>query len=194
MSKAGQRHGLLDQAGVQRGTERKDVVVEVVPAVVQGAAAGPRALADAQVGARLGLQHERKVLSAHAGLQVAHHMVRAHQRLGHVAGELRLSLGIDGGRVDALVVHRGRAPKPRATALHISLRRFSTISCTTGSKVRTVPTMRATPGSTLKAPRSPACTAHRLSTALSIGRTLRETMLCAAVMMCAATSTTSTVW
>ena len=31
-------------------------------------------------------------------------------------------------------------------------------------------------------------------TALSIGRTLRETMLCAAVMMWAATSTTSTVW
>ena len=35
--------------------------------------------------------------------------------------------------------------------------------------------------------------AHRLITALSMGRTLRETMLCAAVMMCAATSTGSTV-
>ena len=40
--------------------------------------------------------------------------------------------------------------------------------------------------------RSPACIAHRLITALSIGRTLRDTMLCTAVMMCAATSTGST--
>ena len=60
--------------------------------------------------------------------------------------------------------------------------------------MRTVPTSVAEPGNTLKAPRSPAFIAHRLMTALSIGRTLRETMLCAAVMMWAATSTTSTVW
>ncbi|MNV94928.1 hypothetical protein D3C71_1897690 [compost metagenome] len=59
--------------------------------------------------------------------------------------------------------------------------------------MRTVPTRVAEPGNTLNAPRSPACTAHKLSTALSMGRTLRDTMLCAAVMMCAATSTTSTV-
>jgi hypothetical protein len=60
--------------------------------------------------------------------------------------------------------------------------------------VRTVPTSVAVPGNTLMAPRSPACIAHRLTTALSMGRTLRDTMLCAAVMMCAATSTGSTVW
>jgi hypothetical protein len=78
-------------------------------------------------------------------------------------------------------------------ALHISCRRRSTSSCTSGLKVRTVPTMVALPGTTLIAPRSPACTAHRLTTALSIGLTLRDTMLCTAVMMCAATSTGSIV-
>ena len=52
----------------------------------------------------------------------------------------------------------------------------------------------ALPGTTLKAPGSPACIEHRLITAWSSARTLRETMLCTAVMMCAATSTGSTVW
>ena len=85
------------------------------------------------------------------------------------------------------------APKPSATALHSSLRRRSTMSCTSGLKVRTVPTSVALPGTTLKAPRSPACMAQMLITALSIGLTLRETMLCTAVMMCADTSTGSTV-
>jgi hypothetical protein len=36
-------------------------------------------------------------------------------------------------------------------------------------KVRTVPTSVAEPGMTLNAPRSPACMAHRLMTALSMG-------------------------
>ena len=76
--------------------------------------------------------------------------------------------------------------------LHSSRKRCSSMFCTTGSKLRTVPTKVALPGSTLKAPKSPACTAHKLTTALCSGRTLRATMLCAAVMMCAATSTTST--
>src|SRR5674476_30569 len=49
-------------------------------------------------------------------------------------------------------------------------------------------------GITLMAPSSPARMAHRLITALSIGLTLRDTMLCTAVMMCAATSTGSIVW
>ena len=68
------------------------------------------------------------------------------------------------------------------------------MSCTAGSKVRTVPTSVALPGNTLNAPSSPARMAHRLMTALSSGRTLRATMLCTAVMMCAEASTTSTVW
>jgi hypothetical protein len=84
------------------------------------------------------------------------------------------------------------APKPSATALHSSFRRRSTMACTSGRKVRTVPTSVALPGITLIACRSPACIAHRLMTAPSMGRTLRETMLCTAVMMCAATSTGST--
>ncbi|MNT75291.1 hypothetical protein D3C72_2141730 [compost metagenome] len=60
--------------------------------------------------------------------------------------------------------------------------------------MRTVPMSVALPGVTLNAPMSPACMAHRLTTALSIARTLRETMLCSAVMMWAETSTGSTVW
>ncbi len=59
--------------------------------------------------------------------------------------------------------------------------------------MRTVPTSVALPGTTLIAPRSPACTAQMLTTAASIGRTLRDTMLCTAVMMCADTTTGSTV-
>ncbi len=66
------------------------------------------------------------------------------------------------------------------------------MSCTSGRKVRTVPISRASRGITENAPGSPACIEHRLITALSIGLTLRETMLCAAVMMCPATSTGST--
>ena len=59
------------------------------------------------------------------------------------------------------------------------------MSCTSRRNVRTVPTSCAWRGITLNAPRSPACIAHRLTTALSIGSTLRDTRLCAAVMMCA---------
>ena len=44
------------------------------------------------------------------------------------------------------------------------------------------------------APGWPACIAHRLTTAVSIGDTLRATTDCAAVMMCPATSTGSTAW
>ena len=86
----GKRHGLLDQARVQRRAERKDLVVEVVAAVVQEAAAFA-ALADAQVGAGLGLQHEGEILGAHAGLHVAHDVVGAHQALGHVGREIGLA-------------------------------------------------------------------------------------------------------
>lgn len=86
------------------------------------------------------------------------------------------------------------APKPAAMAVHSSVRRCSTCACTRALKVRTVPTSVASPGITLIAPRSPACTAQMLTTAASIGRTLRDTMVCAAVMMCAATTTGSMVW
>ena len=41
------------------------------------------------------------------------------------------------------------APKPSATALHSSARRRSISSCTSGWKVRTVPTSVALPGITL---------------------------------------------
>ena len=80
-----------------------------------------------------------------------------------------------------------------ATASQSSLRRRSTSACTTGLKLRTVPTRVALPGTTLMAAGSPARTAQMLITALSTALTLRETMLCTAVMMCAATSTGSTV-
>jgi len=79
-------------------------------------------------------------------------------------------------------------------ALHNSLRRRSIIACTVALKVRTVPTSVALPGMTLMAFRSPACIAHKLITALSTGLTLRDTMLCTAVMMWPATSTGSIVW
>jgi hypothetical protein len=59
--------------------------------------------------------------------------------------------------------------------------------------VRTVPTRVTVSGITLIAASSPARIAHRLITAESIGRTLRDTMLCTAVMMWPATSTGSTV-
>ena len=78
-------------------------------------------------------------------------------------------------------------------AAHRSLRRCSIKVCTSGLKVRTVPTIVAVPGTTLIAPRSPDWMAHRLTTALSSALTLRETMLCTAVMMCAATKIGSTV-
>ncbi|MNW10320.1 hypothetical protein D3C71_2075130 [compost metagenome] len=60
--------------------------------------------------------------------------------------------------------------------------------------MRTVPTKVAEPGVTLKAPRSPDCTAQILTTAASMARTLRETMDWIAVIRCAEASTTSLVW
>ena len=65
------------------------------------------------------------------------------------------------------------------------------MSCVSRRKVRTVPTMVASRGITLMAPGLPACSEHRLTTAESMGLTLRETMDCAAVMMWAATTTGS---
>ena len=67
------------------------------------------------------------------------------------------------------------------------------MSCTVGLNVRTVPTSRACWGTTLIAPGLPACIEHRLTTAVSIGETLRETIDCTAVMMWPATTTGSTV-
>ncbi len=65
------------------------------------------------------------------------------------------------------------------------------MSCVAGRNVRTVPTSLACDGITLIAPGLPACIEHRLTTAVSIGLTLRLTIDCAAVMMCPATSTGS---
>ena len=65
------------------------------------------------------------------------------------------------------------------------------MSCVAGRNVRTVPTSFACAGITLIAPGLPACIAQMLTTAVSIGLTLRATIDCAAVMMCAATSTGS---
>ena len=57
------------------------------------------------------------------------------------------------------------------------------MSCVAGRNVRTVPTSVACAGMTLIAPGLPACIAQRLTTAVSIGLTLRETIDCTAVMM-----------
>ena len=71
--------------------------------------------------------------------------------------------------------------------------RRSTSSCVSIFDVRTVPVSLASRGTTEKAPGLPACSEHKLMTALSIGATLRDTIVCAAVMMCAATTTGSIV-
>src|SRR6185312_296082 len=107
------RHGLLHQAGMQRRAQRKNVVVEVVAAVVQEAAADTvlGALPDAQVGAGLDLQHEREVFRTHARLQVAHDMVVADQCRGDIGGEFGLVGRVDGGGVHALVLHAGGGAK-----------------------------------------------------------------------------------
>ena len=60
------------------------------------------------------------------------------------------------------------------------------MSCVAGRNVRTVPTSFACDGITLIAPGLPACIAQMLTTAVSIGLTLRATIDCTAVMMCAA--------
>ncbi len=65
------------------------------------------------------------------------------------------------------------------------------MSCVAGRNVRTVPTSFACDGITLIAPGLPACIAQMLTTAVSIGLTLRLTIDCAAVMMWPATSTGS---
>ena len=57
------------------------------------------------------------------------------------------------------------------------------MSWVAGRKVRTVPTSFAWAGITLIAAGFPACSAVRLTTAVSIGFTLRLTMDCAAVMI-----------
>ncbi len=57
------------------------------------------------------------------------------------------------------------------------------MSCVAGRNVRTVPTSVACDGITLIAAGFPACIAQRLTTAVSMGLTLRETIDCTAVMM-----------
>ncbi len=84
------------------------------------------------------------------------------------------------------------APNAAAIAGTISERRRSIMSWVAGRNVRTVPTSLACAGITLIAPGLPACIAQMLTTAVSIGLTLRLTIDCAAVMMWPATSTGST--
>ena len=153
----------------------------------------PAALAQAQIAAGLRLQHERKVLRAHARREIAHHVVLADQFGGHVTGESGLQRMVDRRRVDALVDDFASAPNARAVDSTNSVMRRSTSSCVSIFDVRTVPVSFASRGTTENAPGLPACIEHRLSTAFSSGATLRETIVCAAVMMCAATTTGSTV-
>ncbi|MCY1375404.1 hypothetical protein D9M69_628160 [compost metagenome] len=72
--------------------------------------------------------------------------------------------------------------------------RVSTISCTDLRKVRTVPTIFASRGITLIAPGCPACRDPMDTTAESSGFTLRDTIVCKAVMICPAIVTGSMVW
>ena len=60
--------------------------------------------------------------------------------------------------------------------------------------MRTVPTKVTSPGITLIAPGLPPCIEQMLTTAWSNADKLRETTLCAAVMMWPATSTGSIAW
>ena len=57
---------MLHQTGVQSRTQRQNVIVEVIPAVVQKATADTIffALPNAHIGAGLDLQHERKIFCA----------------------------------------------------------------------------------------------------------------------------------
>ena len=68
-------------------------------------------LTETQIGPRLDLEHERKILRTHAGLEVAHHIFHTHQLLGDAGGQRVLGRGIDGGWVNAFIVHRRRRAK-----------------------------------------------------------------------------------
>ena len=104
---------------MQGRAQGQDGVVEVVAAVVQRVAAPLRGLALANAHVRTGfdLQHEGEVFPAHAGRHVAHHLRLAHQTGGHIGGEFGLWHGVDGGRVNALVVHVRCGPKALGNAL-----------------------------------------------------------------------------
>lgn len=84
-------------------------------------------------------------------------------------------------------------PKAPAIAVTNSRMRISTISCTDLRKVRTVPTSFASRGITLMAPGWPACMEPMETTAESNGFTLRDTIVCKAVMICPAMVTGSMV-
>ena len=68
------------------------------------------------------------------------------------------------------------APNAAAIAGTSSFNRRSIMSCVAGRKVRTVPTSFACAGITLIAPGLPACIEQMLTTAVSIGLTLRATI------------------
>ncbi|MNV51086.1 hypothetical protein D3C71_1431250 [compost metagenome] len=77
--------------------------------VVQHAAGFGSALAQAEIGAWLALQHERKILGAHRRHQVAHHVLLADhlgRDIGHQIGVLRC---IQGCGIDAFIYHLRRA-------------------------------------------------------------------------------------
>ena len=64
-------------------------------------------LANADVSAGFGLQHERKILAAHAGQHVAPDLVLAHQGGGYIACKHRLVHGVHRGGVSAFVKQFG---------------------------------------------------------------------------------------
>ena len=82
-------------------------------------------------------------------------------------------------------------PIERAVVSTISRNRSNTSSRTCGSKVRIVPRSSTSGGITLKD--SPPWITPTLTTAVSKGETLRDTMLCKAMIICALVRTGSTV-
>ena len=81
------------------------------------------------------------------------------------------------------------APKPAATLRAIFSMWFSIMSCTDFLKVRTVPRSTHSCGMTFQV--SPAWIWVVETTAVSMGSTLRATIDCSAVTMCAPTTTGS---
>ena len=110
-----QGHAMLDEARMQRSAERQYVVIEIVSRVVQEAASFAT-LTQAQVGARLDLQHEGKIFGPHAGVHLAVDMLMANELLRHFGGKTCFGGCIDGGGIDAFVVHMDRSAQTQGDA------------------------------------------------------------------------------
>ena len=91
------------------GADGEQRVVEIVARVMQHAAVVGRAVAGEDVAAGAGLQHERKIFRAHAGLDAGGHVRRAGDFGRGDAGPIGFLSRVDRGGIPAFVVDLGGA-------------------------------------------------------------------------------------